>query len=241
MKSPKIILTLMVLLLCSISTHAQNTYDRLTLQGYGLFDTHVATGSVGGGALMLHWHVSPTFTLGVGAEYASCNRISGRLSGQATLLSTPRSSRLILENSYLWRHFPSLNIQEFTGALQLGWQARHVDLKLGLCNRYVASLVQRENGGMATVMEPMNVMFAAEGWLHNHLAPQTWNVGLRWSNYNDFIIERVANWFFSVKGSYLLRHNTHFTAEVGIHPVGALNLTSSYDGWFMHLGAVRDF
>jgi hypothetical protein len=23
---------------------------------------------------------------------------------------------------------------------------------------------------------------------------------------------------------------------VGIHPVGSLNLTASYDGWFCHLG-----
>ena len=176
---------------------------------------------------------------GIGAEYASSNRISTRLTGQATLLTTPLQQRLTLENSYLWRHFPALNLQEFTGALQIGWYARHLNLHLGLCNRYIAELVQRNNGGQGTVFEPMNVMFAIEGWWHNSLVPSQWNIGLRWSNYNDFIIERVANWFFSAKALYRLPDSTRLYAEVGIHPVGSLNLTASYDGWFLHLGAVK--
>lgn len=210
----------------------------LTLTGYGFYDMHYATGSVGGAALLLDWHVAPAFRLGGGIEYASSNRIAARLSGEATLLTTAKKQRLTLENSYLWRHFPSLNIQEFTGALQVGWHARHVDLKMGLCNRYIAELVQRDNGGMGTIFEPMNVMFAVEGWWNNSLEPQKWNAGLRWSNYNDFIIERVANWFFSAKGFYAITDKTVLMAEVGAHPAGSLNLTASNDGWFMKIGGI---
>ena len=236
---------LLPLLLLLIAIPAANGQEQpaesrpLTLTGYGFYDTHYATGSLGGGALMLDWQVAPAFTLGIGAEYASSNRISARLTGQATLLTTARQQRLTLENSYLWRHFPALNLQEFTGALQVGWHARHIILRLGLCNRYIAELVQRSNGGQGTIFEPMNVLFAAEGWWHNRLLPNQWNIGLRWSNYNDFVIERVANWFFSAKALYRLPHNTDLYAEVGIHPVGSLNLTASYDGWFLHLGAVK--
>ena len=211
----------------------------LALTGYGFFDTHYATGGIGGGALLLDWRVSQDFRLGVGLEYASSNRIAGRLQGEATLFTTAQRQRLTLENTYLWRHFPALGIQEFTGALQLGWDARHADLHLGLCNRYMAELVQRSNGGEGTVFEPLNVLFAAEGWWNNRLEQQRWNAGLRWSNYNDFIIERVANWFFSLKGCYQLDDGTSLLAEVGVHPVGSLNLTASYDGFFFHLGAQR--
>ena len=211
----------------------------LRVVGYGLYDYHYATDGVGGGALLLDWRVAPVFTLGVGAEYVSSNRISARLSGEAALLTTQKRQRLTLENSYLWRHYPSIDRQEFTSALQLGWRARHADLHLGLCNRYSAALIQRADGGAGTVFEPMNVMFAIEGWWNNQTLPQQWNVGLRWSNYNDFVIERVANWFFSAKGFYTLKDGTALTAEVGVHPVGSLNLTASYDGWFMHLGAMR--
>ncbi|MBQ6068879.1 MAG: hypothetical protein IJK84_05190 [Bacteroidales bacterium] len=207
--------------------------------GYGFYDYHYATDGVGGGALMADWRVSQTFSLGAGVEYASSNRIAAKLGGMATLLTTSKGQRLTLENGYLWRHYPSLDQQEFTSALQLGWRARHADLHLGLCNRYSAALVQRTEGGMGTVFEPMNVMFAIEGWWNNHTQPQQWNVGVRWSNYNDFVVERVANWFFSAKGYYTLNDGTRLNAEVGVHPVGSLNLTASYDGWFMHLGAER--
>ena len=237
-------LTLLLLFLASSLAFCQESTPKghpLTLTGYGFYDTHYASGALGGGALMLDWQAAPAFCLGIGAEYASSNRISARLTGQATLLTTPLQQRLTLENSYLWRHFPALNLQEFTGALQIGWYARHLNLHLGLCNRYIAELVQRNNGGQGTVFEPMNVMFAIEGWWHNSLVPNQWNIGLRWSNYNDFIIERVANWFFSAKALYRLPDSTRLYAEVGIHPVGSLNLTASYDGWFLHLGAIRTF
>ena len=240
----KLLPTLLLLLTASATAICQEQpapSHPLTLTGYGFYDFHYATGDLGGGALMLDWQAAPAFRLGIGAEYASNNRISARLTGESTLLTTSLQQRLTLENSYLWRHFPALNLQEFTGALQIGWHARHLNLHLGLCNRYTAELVQRSNGGSGTIFEPMNVMFAAEGWWNNRLTPQQWNIGLRWSNYNDFIVERVANWFFSAKALYLLPKNTHLYAEVGIHPVGSLNLTASYDGWFLHLGAIRTF
>ena len=240
----KILLTLLLLLTATATAICQEQpapSHPLTLTGYGFYDFHYATGDFGGGTLMLDWQAAPAFRLGIGAEYSSNNRISTRLTGEATLLTTSLQQRLTLENSYLWRHFPALNLQEFTGALQIGWHARHLNLHLGLCNRYIADLVQRSNGGSGTIFEPMNVMFAAEGWWNNRLTPQQWNIGLRWSNYNDFIVERVANWFFSAKALYQLPKNTHLYAEVGIHPVGSLNLTASYDGWFLHLGAIRTF
>lgn len=216
----------------------------LTLKGYGFYDCHLATGGFGGGALLLDWQVAPAFTLGGGIEYASLNRVSARLSGEATLLTTRKGCRLTIENSYLWRQYPDWDRQEFTSALQLGWNAHHAVLHLGLCNRYTADLIQRTDGGAATICEPMNVMFAVEGWWMdeaNEVVSPMFNIGLRWSNYNDFVIERVANWFFSLKGYYTLPDGTSLTAEVGTHPVGSLNLTASYDGWFCHLGAMRRF
>ena len=89
---------LLPLLLLLIAIPAANSQEQpaesrpLTLTGYGFYDTHYATGSLGGGALMLDWQVAPAFTLGIGAEYASSNRISARLTGQATCSPPPASN-----------------------------------------------------------------------------------------------------------------------------------------------------
>jgi len=219
-----------------LSAQEEEQSSALTLRGYGLYDFHYATGATGGAAVMLDWQTAPAFGLSLGVEYSSMNRISANLQGEAVLVGSPKGKCLALRNRYLWRHYPSLDLQEFTGALELVGHLRHCDLNLGLCNRYMAALVQRTDGGRGTVLEPMNVMFALEGWWKDRTAAPAWNVGLRWSSYNDFVIERVANWFFSLKGFYTLSDRVWLTGEVGIHPVGSLNLTASSDGWFCHLG-----
>lgn len=216
--------------------HSQGTVQQhLSLTAYGLFDRHLATGNALGGALLLNWKPSDPVSLRGGIQVADGLGVAGKLEGSATLIKNPKDHRLALENSYLWRHFPQWGLQEFTSALQLAWYADHIQLHLGLCNRYVASLIQRSDVS-ATILEPMNVMFAAEGWLFSLGQPKSWNVGLRWSNYGDFFVERVSEWTFSLKGRYALNDNLDLMAEVGTHPVGSLNLTASYDGWFGHLG-----
>lgn len=236
MKHLKSILILLALASMPLLGHAQSDTARFALRGYGLYDLHPAVGSVGGGALILSYIPNSAYSLDLGFEGVSSQRYALRLSGSARLWG-----RFNLENRYLYRQYAQLNLQEFTSALLLNWAAPHCRLSLGLCNRYHAELIQRNNGGQGTIFEPMNVMFEAEGWLRPITADAAdWNVGLRWSNYNDFVIERVANWTYSLKGSFLLPHHTSLIAEVGIHPVGSLNLTSSYDGWFLHIGAQRN-
>ena len=234
------IMMVAALLFCLGTATAQERQPgSVEMTAYGLIDSYFGTGFLGGGAVLADWQASQGFALSGGFEYASNNRIAAKLQGAATLLTTQKGYRLTLENSYLWRHYPKLNLQEFSGALQLGWYAHHVQLHLGLCNRYIAALVQR-NDVSATILEPMNVMFAAEGWifpLGTGEMKKSWNVGLRWSNYGDFIVERVTNWYFSAKGWYSPSERLKIVGEIGTHPTGSLNLTASYNGLFGKIGA----
>lgn len=239
--------SLMALLLMAagMACRAQAANDdssAVVLRGYGIYDCHYATGGIGGAALAMEWRVRQGYALSLGMEYVSSQRISATLLGEATLAGNTHGKQLVLQNLYLWRHFPALDRQEFTGALLLDGRLDHARLTLGLCNRYIGPLTMRGASGCEAVLEPMNVMFALEGWWRNtHDDATAWNVGLRWSNYNDFVIERVANWFFSTKGYYRLNDRVDLVGEVGIHPVGSLNLTASYDGWFCHLGGAYRF
>ena len=85
------------------------------------------------------------------------------------------------------------------------------------------------------------MLFGVEYWWHDRQMDSRWNVGLRWSNYNDFVIERVSMWFYSLKGYYQMAENVRLIGEIGLHPVGSLNLTSSYDGWFARVGVSNHF
>lgn len=226
----------LTLLSVAISLAAQP--KGLELRAWGVYDCHPATGGYGAFAAQGLYPFSEGYALGLGLELATSSRVALNLQGEARLWHTAKGD-LFLENRYLYRQFPSLNRQEFSGALQLGWKADHVRLMLGLCNRYSGELVLRSNGGMGILLEPMNVLFAAEGHLKGEQA--RWDAALRWSNYNDFVIERVSFWTYSLKGHYCLNNNLKLIGEVGFHPLGSLNLTSSYEGWFMHLGADYKF
>lgn len=227
--------------LCAGAFSAVGQEKGLRVRCYGSYDYHIATGSRGAFAASGDYAFGGNYSLQLGLNLATGSRTALNLQGEAVLGQWERG-KLVLQHRYLYRVFPQWNVQEFTGALNLGWRGGHWDLMLGLANRYTAEQVQRTRGGESTVLEPMNVMFAAEYSLWPEVecdvVEREWNVSLRWSSYNDFEIERVAMWFYSVKGYYLLNGNTRLIGEAGIHPVGSLNLTSSYNGWWINLGAM---
>ncbi|MBR1850305.1 MAG: hypothetical protein IJ789_02915 [Bacteroidales bacterium] len=202
-------------------------------RAYAIFDTHYGSRDYGGLAAMAERRFD-NYTLGFGAEATSAARFALTLGGRADL-----GRGFCLENRYIYRQFALLNRQEFAGALLLGYTNRHWDFRLGFANRYTAELVQRANGGMGTVCEPMNLMFRIEGWLYEGSAQ--WNVGGRFSNMGDFFMERMTVWTYSLCGYYTLPSGTRLEGELGFHPVGSLNLTASYDGFYIHLGAARRF
>lgn len=238
MKKRALILTTLSILLAT-SIQAQNP-QRAAHGDVGLYllsDSYKASSPIFGGVIYFDW-MRPLVDIHGGMEKAT-GKISLDLEFKVQLHDF-QNGFLFAQNRYLYRQFTDLELQEFTSALEMGYYGGHLGFDIGLCNRYLASLVQRENGGMNTIFEPMNVLFGVEAWLWNRReSTRLWNIGVKWSNYNDFVIERVANWSYSLKGFLIMPKlpNLKATLEAGTHPVGALNLTSSPNGFFIHLGA----
>ena len=139
---------------------------------------------------------------------------------------------LYLENRYLYRIFPNYKLQEFNALLDFGWKNTHWNFQFGLCNRYIAEIPLRKNGGEGVVFEPMNVVFNIEGNLFSQDHP--WNIGGGISNYREFIIERVTLFYYTIHGYYDLNDEWRLTGEAGLHPAGVLNLSSQYNGFFIN-------
>ena len=161
------------------------------------------------------------------------NRYALNLAYQLNLLDTKKGT-LYLENRYLYRLFPSYKLQEFNALLDLGWKNSHWNFQFGLCNRYIAEIPLRKNGGEGVVFEPMNVVFNIEGNLFTQDHP--WNIGCGISNYREFIIERVTLFYYTMHGYYNIDEQWRVTSEAGLHPAGVLNLSSQYNGFFFNIG-----
>ena len=221
--------------LVPLASFAQRGDAKWTLRGYGVYDYHIATGHLGGLAILSDCQLAENFRITLGVEGVSSKRYALNVQGQVNLAET-RSGAFYAENRYLYRLFPSLNMQEFTGALSLGYRNRRWNFLFGLCNRYVAEIPQRIHGGEGTLFEPMNVMFLVEGNLFDDSHP--WNIGASISNYDDFVIERFTLFFYSVNGYYDFGNGLRLTAETGVHPCGVLNLSAQYNGWFGNVGLI---
>lgn len=170
----------------------------------------------------------------LGIKIAS-RRVFFNFGYQIALREDYRNRLFYIENRYLYRLFPSYKMQEFNAMLSLGWRTAHWNLKLGLCNRYLAAIPLRKDGGQGTIFEPMNIVFDVEYNLFPEDHP--WNIGASISNQREFIIERVTLFYYCLHGYYNLDKHWRITGETGLHPCGVLNLTAQYNGFFFNVGA----
>ncbi|MBO6027036.1 MAG: hypothetical protein J6P73_07305 [Bacteroidales bacterium] len=171
--------------------------------------------------------------LDLGLMAGSQSRCALNVAYQLDLVKRENST-LFLENRYLYRLFSTYNLQEFNAMLNLGYRNIHWIFKFGLCNRYIAEIPLRKDGGEGTVFEPMNVSFDIEYNLFPEDHP--WNIGCGISNYREFIIERFTLFYYTLHGYYSLNERWRLTGETGLHPCGVLNLSSQYNGFFFNLG-----
>lgn len=178
------------------------------------------------------FQMAKNFHLDVGGK-ASSHYYALNLAYQLDLVNSTKG-KLYLENRYLYRlYYP---LQEFNALLDLGWKNTHWNFQLGLCNRYIAEIPLRKNGGEGLIFEPMNIVFNIEGNLFTQDHP--WNIGAGLSNYREFIIERVTLFYYNIHGYYDINDEWRLIGEAGLHPAGVLNLSSQYNGFFVNFGFI---
>ena len=174
-----------------------------------------------------------------GVRYAS-QRTAMNIGYQIALLDGWSDNSLFyLENRYLYRRFKAYGLQEFNAMLSFGYRNIHWDFKLGLCNRYIAEVPLRKNGGEGVIFEPMNVAFSIEYNLFAQDHP--WNIGCGISNYREFIIERVTLFYYTLHSYYDIDEHWRLLGEAGLHPSGVLNLSAQYNGFFVNLGFIYNY
>ena len=203
------------------------------LRVYTEYDYNRTEKSIGNLAVATRLPLEDNIHVDLGLLASTRNRYALNVAYQIDLVQAVNGT-LFLENRYLYRVFPNFKLQEFNALLDLGWKNEHWEFQFGLCNRYIASIPLRKDGGEGTVFEPMNVVFNIEANLFDDDNP--WNIGCGISNYREFIIERVTLFYYTIHGYYELNTDWRLTGEAGLHPAGVLNLSSQYNGYFFNIG-----
>ena len=205
------------------------------IRSYVEYDYNRTEQSIGNLAIASGFQIAPILHLDLGIQASTRNRYALNVAYQIDLVKASKG-KLYLENRYLYRLFPSYKLQEFNALLDLGWKNVHWNFQFGLCNRYIAEIPLRKDGGQGTIFEPMNIMFNVEWHLFGEDHP--WNVGLAFSNQREFIVERFTSFYYTLNGRYRLSDQWQLIGEAGLHPSGALNLSSQYNGFFVNFGVI---
>ena len=203
------------------------------IRAYAEYDYNRTEKSRANFAIASGFQLADNMHLDLGLQVGTQNRYAFNVAYQLDLLKA-KTGTLFLENRYLYRLFPSYDLQEFNALLDFGWRNRHWKFQFGLCNRYIAEIPLRLNGGESVIFEPMNVVFNIEGNIFDQDHP--WNIGFGISNYREFIIERVTLFYYTMHGYYDINEQWRLNAEAGLHPAGVLNLSSQYNGFFFNIG-----
>ena len=203
------------------------------VRAYAEYDYNRTDKSMANFAIVSDFQLASNMHLDLGLQANTQNRYALNIAYQIDLLKTKKGV-LFLENRYLYRLFPNYKLQEFNAMLNGGYRNTHWIFKFGLCNRYIAEIPLRKDGGAGTVFEPMNVSFDIEYNLFAQDHP--WNFGCSISNYREFVIERFTLFYYTLHGYYDLNDQWRLTAETGLHPAGVLNLSSQYNGFFFNIG-----
>ena len=214
------------LFLMAVGAHAQ-------IRTYMEYDYNRTETSRGNFVVASEFQMAKNLHLDLGLQVGTQSRYALNVAYQLDLLNAKKGT-LYLENRYLYRLFPNYDQQEFNALLDFGWRNTHWNFQFGLCNRYIAEIPLRKNGGESVVFEPMNVTFNIEGNLFAQDHP--WNIGCGISNYREFIIERFTLFYYTIHGYYDVNDQWRLTGEAGLHPAGVLNLSSQYNGFFINLG-----
>jgi hypothetical protein len=215
-----------LLFMMTVGAHAQ-------IRSYLEYDYNRTDRSTVGFVVASGFQMANNFHLDLGLK-ASSNYYALNVAYQIDLLKANKGT-LYLENRYLYR-LMRYHLQEFNALLDFGWKNTHWNFQLGLCNRYIAEIPLRKNGGEGVVFEPMNVTFNIEGNLFTQDHP--WNIGGGISNYREFTIERFTLFYYNIHGYYDINERWRLIGEAGLHPAGILNLSAQYNGFYTNFGFI---
>lgn len=208
------------------------------IRSYVEYDYNRTAGSIANLMVAADLNVANNFRMGLGIHASTQNHFDLNFAYQVDVIRAKRGT-LFLENRYLYRYFNGYKLQEFNALLNVGYRNIHWVFKLGLCNRFIAEVPLRKNGGESIVFEPMNIVFDVEYNLFSQ--DHNWNVGAGISNTREFVVERFTLFYYNLHGYYNLNEHSRLNAELGIHPSGILNLTAQPNGLYFNVGYVYNF
>lgn len=243
----KLLFSIALLALCSISAIAQQRPYSITLLGeYGYNKTWEHFGGAELRAFMpFNEHVETTFAF----EGLSSNMYT--LSGTIRPKFPLPVGEMFVDASVLYSAVQRNRIHDFAGALSLGYRMDYVDFQVGCFSRSMVPYNRMWPSEDEIMTEPFNLLYR----LSFNVRPlcENWNLFFGMTNFTELEFERMWQPIFFMKAYYEIKPKNNFQydyhaadhfrilAEIYCKPAGMFHLDASFYGIKAKVGVMYKF
>lgn len=142
-----------------------------------------------------------------------------------------------ISNRYLYSVYAGDNLQNFNAALALFYNQDYFHFAIGGCLQLFAGITSGNSSAGGYLCEP-GIVYDIEARIFR--SEHIWNIGLQITNMRRFLIERMYNPNFVLKGNYRFggygSDNLNLIVEAGFQPAGIMHIAANYYSFFFNVG-----
>lgn len=198
-------------------------------------------------ALFLHYSYKK-YSIGTGCQFNLINQVE-IIDAKKNIFSGYNSegSRVFLIKKFpvklhaffTWRPFTDV-LRETNWGVTLGIECKHLQLDLGTNFRTLAfshkAINEFDLSADYKIRESWNIVYSFAYYVKP--IEHKWNIGLRFTDYDNFIVSLETNPAVNLNASYKLSPLLKLYAEYWRKSAGALNTNVNYFGFFVRTGII---
>lgn len=146
---------------------------------------------------------------------------------------------LFFDTEVLYKAVMRANQMDLVTALSLGYRFDYVSVQIGSFVRVMSGYGRNWHSEDAYECEPFNLLYRLEVYCR----PQTcnWNIGVAFSNYDDYQFERMWQPLFALGGRYDIDEHWRVHLDAQCKPTGMFHLNAAFYGATVRAGFTYRF
>lgn len=146
---------------------------------------------------------------------------------------------LFFDTEVLYKAVMRANQMDLVTALSLGYRFDYVSVQIGSFVRVMSGYGRNWHSEDTYECEPFNLLYRLEVYCR----PQTcnWNIGVAFSNYDDYQFERMWQPLFALGGRYDIDEHWRVHLDAQCKPTGMFHLNAAFYGATVRAGFTYRF
>ena len=146
---------------------------------------------------------------------------------------------LFFDTEVLYKAVMRANQMDLVTALSLGYRFDYVSVQIGSFARVMSGYGRNWHSEDTYECEPFNLLYRLEVYCR----PQTcnWNIGVAFSNYDDYQFERMCQPLFALGGRYDIDEHWRVHLDAQCKPTGMFHLNAAFYGATVRAGFTYRF